>query len=116
MFTKLGLCLAYAAKEDHGRITDFNIGLHWHRLEDYDPLICDDIAWHYPNQRMVGEPVGGWYYYRQGLAVITKNAHCGNPLDAGIATVFAKEQQRFSQLGPEGVSACRWQIGSDLLI
>jgi len=48
--------------------------------------------------------------------VITNNAQRGNHLYAGIASVLAKEQQRFWWLGAEGVSECRWQIGPDLLI
>ncbi len=107
---------AYAAMEEHGLIADFHIGIHWHRLKDYDPLLCDEIAWHYPKLRMVYEHVGGWHYYRQVLAVISNNMLRGNHLYAGIASVLSRESQRYWWLGPEGVSECRWQIGADLLI
>ncbi len=107
---------AYAAMVEHNLVADFHIGMHWHRLKDYDPLLCDEIAWHYPKLRMVFEHVGGWHFYRQVLAVITNNRERGNHLYAGIASVLAREYQRYWWLGPEGLSECRWQIGPDLLI
>ena len=107
---------AYAAMEEHDLTADFHLGVHWHRLKDYDPLLCDEIAWHHPKLRMVYEHVGGWHYYRQVLAVITNNRLRGNHLYAGIASVFDRESQRYWWLGPEGLSECRWQIGPDLLI
>jgi predicted TIM-barrel fold metal-dependent hydrolase len=107
---------AYAAMQSLGLTADFHIGVHWHRLRDYDPLLCDEIAFHYPRLRMVFEHVGGWRYYRQVLAVITNNANHGNHLYAGIASVLDRENQRYWWLGPEGVGECRWQIGPDMLI
>ena len=107
---------AYAAMEEHHLVADFHIGMHWHRLKDYDPLLCDEIAWHHPKLRMVFEHVGGWHYYRQVLAVITNNSRRGNHLYAGIASVLDHESQRYWWLGPDGVTECRWQVGPDLLI
>ena len=107
---------AYAQMEALNLIADFHLGVHWHRLKDYDPLLCDEIAWHYPGLKMVFEHVGGWHYYRQVLAVITNNARRGNHLYAGIASVLDAENQRYWYLGPQGVADCRWQIGPDLLI
>ncbi|RKX30251.1 MAG: hypothetical protein DRP71_15355 [Verrucomicrobia bacterium] len=107
---------AYGAMEEHGLVADFHLGVHWHRLRDYNPLLCDEIAWHFPDLKMVYEHVGGWHYYRQVLAVITNNMTRGNHLYAGIASVLEKEYQRYWYLGPEGLDECRWQIGADLLI
>ena len=107
---------AYAAMEEHRLTADFHLGVHWYRLSQYDPLLCDEIAWHFPNLRMVFEHVGGWHYYRQVLAVIVNNSHRGNHLYAGIASVLDRENQRYWYLGPEGVEDCRWQIGRDMLI
>lgn len=107
---------AYEAMQEYGLIADFHLGVHWHRLRDYDPLLCDEIAYHYPNLRMVYEHVGGWHYYRQVLAVITNNMQRGNHLYAGIASVLDRDNQRYWYLGPEGLEECRWQIGEDLLI
>ncbi|MDR1282608.1 MAG: amidohydrolase family protein [Opitutaceae bacterium] len=107
---------AYAAMEEHDLVADFHIGMHWYRLKDYDPLLCDEIAWHHPRLRMVFEHVGGWHYYRQVLAVITNNTRRGNHLYAGIASVLDRENQRYWWLGTDGLDDCRWQIGGDLLI
>jgi predicted TIM-barrel fold metal-dependent hydrolase len=107
---------AYGAMEEQGLIADFHLGVHWHRLRDYNPLLCDEIAWHFPGLKMVYEHVGGWHFYRQVLAVITNNKTRGNHLYAGIASVLEKEYQRYWYLGPEGLNECRWQIGADLLI
>jgi len=107
---------AYAQMEIDGLTADFHLGAHWHRLRDYDPLLCDEIAHHYPELRMVFEHVGGWHYYRQVLSVITNNMLRGNHLYAGIASVLDRESQRYWYLGKEGLEECRWQIGEDLLI
>jgi predicted TIM-barrel fold metal-dependent hydrolase len=107
---------AYTSMEEHNLIADFHLGVHWHRLREYNPLLCDEIAWHYPALKMVYEHVGGWHYYRQVLAVITNNMKRGNHLYAGIASVLEKEYQRYWYLGPNGLNECSWQIGADLLI
>lgn len=107
---------AYAAMEQAGLVADFHLGIHWHRLKCYDPLDCDEIAYHYPGLKMVFEHVGGWHYYRQVLAVITNNRRRGNHLYAGIASVLNRHSQRYWYLGSEGLDDCRWQIGPDLLI
>ena len=106
----------YEAMEGLGLIADFHLGIHWHRLREYDPLACNEIAHHHPGLRMVFEHVGGWHYYRQVLGVITNNHLRGNHLYAGIASVLDRENQRYWYLGPEGLEECRWQIGEDLLI
>jgi predicted TIM-barrel fold metal-dependent hydrolase len=107
---------AYAAMQEMGLIADFHIGVHWHRLRDYNPLDCDEIAHHFPGLRMVFEHVGGWHYYREVLSVITNNSHRGNHLYAGIASVLDAEYQRYWYLGEQGLNECRWQIGPDLLV
>jgi predicted TIM-barrel fold metal-dependent hydrolase len=107
---------AYGEMEKLGITADFHLGVHWHRLKDYNPLDCDEIAWHFQGLKMVFEHVGGWHYYRQVLSVITNNMNRGNHLYAGIASVLEKEYQRYWYLGPEGLDECRWQIGPDLLI
>lgn len=107
---------AYEVMQEHRLVADFHLGVHWHRLRDYDPLLCDEIAHHYPELRMVYEHVGGWHFHRQVLAVIVNNRERGNHLYAGIASVLDRDQQRYWYLGPEGLNDCRWQIGDDLLI
>lgn len=107
---------AYGKMEELGLVADFHLGVHWHRLREYNPLDCDEIAWRFPALRMVFEHVGGWHYYREVLAVITNNSRRGNHLYAGIASVLNRESQRYWYLGSEGLNDCRWQIGHELLI
>lgn len=106
----------YAAMEELGLVADFHIGMHGHRLKDSDPLLCDEIAHHYPRLRMVFEHVGGWHYYRLLLGVMTNNLHHGEHLYAGIASVLNRDGQPYWWIGPEGVNDCRWQLGPGLLI
>ena len=78
---------AYEAMAQRSLVADFHLGVHWHRLSDYNPLDCDEIAYHIPELKMVYEHVGGWHYYRQVLAVIINNMHRGNHLYAGMSSV-----------------------------
>ena len=107
---------AYGLMAEAGLVADFHLGVHWHRLQEYDPLLSDEIAQENPELRMVFEHVGGWAWYRQVLAVVVNNSRQGNHLYGGIASVLDMENQKFWYLGPEGVSDCRWQIGADRLI
>ena len=106
----------YEQMEKHDLIADFHVAVHWHRLADYNPLHLDEIAFHFPNLKMVFEHVGGWHFFRQVLAVIANNQGRGNHLYAGIATVLDRENVPHWYLGPEGLEECRWQIGDDRLI
>jgi uncharacterized protein len=107
---------AYEALEEAHLVADFHTGVHWHRMSDYDPLLFDEIAFHYPGLRMVFEHMGGWHFYRQMIAVVVNNHRRGNHLYAGIASVLERDYQPYWYLGEEGIEACRWQMGPDLLI
>jgi len=50
------------------------------------------------------------------IAVAVNNQRRGNHLYAGIASVLERDYQRYWYLGEEGLEACRWQMGPDLLI
>jgi predicted TIM-barrel fold metal-dependent hydrolase len=107
---------AYGCLEEAGLIADFHIGMHWHRIQEYHPLLTDEIAHAFPDLKMVFEHVGGWHFYREVLGVIANNRNKGNHLYAGIASVLDKEFQRYWYLGPEGLKDVRWQAGPDLMI
>jgi hypothetical protein len=107
---------AYALLSERGLVADFHTGIHQHRIADTNPLLLDEVAFHYPELRMVFEHVGGWHFYRQVLAVIGNNQGRGDHLYAGIASVLDSDKQRSWYLGPAGLDDCRWQIGPDCLI
>jgi predicted TIM-barrel fold metal-dependent hydrolase len=107
---------AFETMCEHHLIADFHLGVHWHRLRDYDPMLIDEIAFRFPELEMILEHVGGWHYYRQVLAVITNNKYRGDHIYAGIASVLSHDVQKHWYLGPEGLNDCRWQLDGDHLI
>lgn len=100
----------------HNLIADFHTGIHWHRLSAYNPILFDEVAFHYPELKMVFEHVGGWHYFKEMVGVIINNQNKGNHLYAGIASVLDEVNQRCWYLGIEGLKDVKWQIGADLMI
>lgn len=74
----------YAAAQELGLFLSFHTGLHWHRLADYNVLLFDEVAWHYPRLRLSMEHVGGYHFFREALAVILNNKRA-----APFPTVYA---------------------------
>lgn len=74
----------YAKAEELGLFLSFHTGLHWHRLADYNVLLFDEVAWHYPRLRFSMEHIGGYHFFREALAVI-----CNNRRAAEYPTVYA---------------------------
>lgn len=74
----------YAKAEELGLFLSFHTGLHWHRLADYNVLLFDEVAWHYPKLRLSMEHIGGYHFFREALAVILNNLRA-----APYPTVFA---------------------------
>jgi len=107
---------AYGCLVEHGLIADFHTGIHQHRLREYQPLIFDEIAFHYPDLKMVFEHVGGWHFFKEMVAVIGNNQHKGNHLCAGIASVLDPVRQSQWHLGVEGLKDIKWQVGADLMV
>ena len=38
----------YEAAQREGLFLSFHTGIHWHRISDYNLLLFDEVAWHYP--------------------------------------------------------------------
>ena len=74
----------YAKAQELGLFLSFHTGLHWHRLADYNVLLFDEVAWHYPRLRFSMEHIGGYHFFRDALAVI-----CNNRRAAEYPTVYA---------------------------
>ncbi len=74
----------YEKAEESGLFLSFHTGLHWHRLADYNVLLFDEVAWHYPKLRFSMEHIGGYHFFRDALAVI-----CNNRRAAPYPTVYA---------------------------
>ncbi len=106
----------YTELVKYNLIADFHTGIHWHRIKEYSPILFDEVAFKYPDLKMIFEHVGGWHYFKEMVAVIANHQRDGNHLYGGIASVLDKVNQRFWYLGVEGLKDLKWQIGGDLLI
>ncbi|NMB13248.1 MAG: amidohydrolase family protein [Firmicutes bacterium] len=105
----------YAAAEGLGLILCFHLGVHWHRIKDYHPLLCDELAYFYPNLKFTMEHVGGLSFFLDALAVLTNNLRTGN-IYAGITSVLNTNQNLLWYLGPERMELLASLIGSSHMI
>lgn len=64
----------YAAAQDKNLFLSFHTGIHWHRLADYSMLLYDDLAYNFPNLRFSMEHLGGYHFFKEGLAVMVNNS------------------------------------------
>jgi uncharacterized protein len=65
----------YAEAERLGMVLDYHTAPHGIRLSLVTPQKFDDIAWDFPNLKMIFEHIGGRTYFEEFLAVIY-NHHC----------------------------------------
>ncbi len=63
----------YEAAQRLGLFLSFHTGIHWHRIKDYQPILFDEVAWHFPKLRFSMEHIGGYHFFREALAVICNN-------------------------------------------
>ena len=112
----------YAAAQEHRLFCSFHSGVHQSRLKGTAVLKFDEIAWDFPDLRFSLEHVGGYHFFREGLAVIfnhvpppwEKNRKCN--VFGGLASVFTQHQNRFWYLTPEQLMELYLQVGADQLI
>ncbi|HHV94384.1 MAG TPA: amidohydrolase family protein [Firmicutes bacterium] len=105
----------YAAAEELGLLLCFHLGVHWHRIKDYHPLLCDELAYFYPKLKFTMEHVGGLSFFFDALAVLTNNLERGN-IYAGITSVLNKDKNLLWYLGPERMELLASLIGSEQMI
>ena len=74
----------YAAAQELGLFLSFHTGIHWHRISDYNLLLFDEVAWHYPELKFSMEHIGGYHFFREALAVM-----CNAKRNSEEDTVFA---------------------------
>jgi predicted TIM-barrel fold metal-dependent hydrolase len=100
----------YAAAEELGLLLCFHLGVHWHRIKDYHPLLCDELAFMYPRLRFVMEHVGGLSFFLDALAVLTNNLESANVF-AGITSVLNKGKNQIWYLDEEKMNLLSSLIG-----
>ena len=74
----------YRVAQEKGLFLSFHTGIHWHRIRDYDLLLFDEVAWHYPELKFSMEHIGGYHFFREALAVM-----CNAKRNAPFDTVYA---------------------------
>lgn len=74
----------YEKAQKDGLFLSFHTGLHWHRIADYNVLLFDEVAWHYPELRFSMEHIGGYHFFRDALCVM-----CNAKRNSEHDTVFA---------------------------
>ncbi|NMB26141.1 MAG: amidohydrolase family protein [Firmicutes bacterium] len=105
----------YAAAEELGLLLCFHLGVHWHLIKDYHPLLCDELAHLYPRLKFTMEHVGGLSFFLDALAVLTNNLESKN-VYAGITSVLNKDKNLLWYLGPERMELLAALIGSEQMI
>lgn len=100
----------YARAEEHGLVISFHTGIHWHRIQDYNVVLHDEIAYHFKNLKFTMEHVGGYAYFDQAVGVL-----CNNPENtfAGLTSVFDWEMNKFWYLNETRLKDLIHLIGAD---
>ncbi len=90
----------YDKAQQLGLFLSFHTGLHWHRIRDYQMLLFDEIAYHFPDLYFSMEHVGGYSFFREAMLVLCNNSR--NPhIFAGLTSVEPAEN---GMLGPWSLS------------
>ncbi|HIE13667.1 TPA: hypothetical protein EYP70_00170 [Candidatus Bathyarchaeota archaeon] len=102
----------YAKAQELGVILDFHVGVHGWRLMKYKPLLLDDVAYIFPNLKLIIEHVGGRGLYEEALALLLnkKNVY------AGISSCLNNKTHKAWYIGGEKVEELVFLIGEDRLI
>ena len=109
----------YAAAQESGLFLSFHTGVHWHRIQDYQPLLFDEVAWNFPDLKFSMEHVGGYCFFNEALAVILNNraeesGKCN--IYAGLTSVFDNDRNRFWYLGQEKVRTLLHMTSDELCL
>lgn len=105
----------YAAAEELGLFLVFHMGVHWYRIKEYHPLLCDELAHLYPRLKFSMEHVGGLSFFLDAVAVLTNNSRTKN-LYAGITSVLNKKKNLLWYLGEERIELLTKLITADQMI
>ena len=89
----------YAKAEELGITLDYHTGPHKTRLSLTEPKKFDDLAWDYPNLKLVFEHFGGRTYFEEFMAILSN--HEKGRIFGGLTSVLAYETNKMWYLGPE---------------
>ena len=102
----------YSKAQELGVVLDFHTGVHGWRILEYHPLLLDDVAYTFPELKIIIEHVGGRSLYSDALTLLLNN---GN-VYAGISSCLNEEKHKAWYIGPERVEELARVIGADRMI
>ena len=108
----------YEAAQEQKLFITFHSGIHHYRLEHYNVLKFDEVAWRFRDLRFSLEHVGGYHFFPEALGVIVNNIpfppvpgrRCN--VYAGLASVFTKTYNRFWYMPPDRMEELVAQAGA----
>lgn len=108
----------YRKAEELNLFLSFHTGVHWHRIQDYNMLLFDEVAYHFKKLRFSMEHLGGYCFFNEGLAVMLNNQYDrGNPrLYAGLTSVFDPVGNTPWNLNDQKIHDLLWQAGNKACI
>lgn len=106
----------YARAEELGLFISFHTGIHWHRISEYNMLLFDEVAFHYPALHFSLEHAGGYCFFQDAMAVLLNNAAQTPRVYAGMTSVCDRDMNRFWYLNDQQILDLIWLAGDDRLI
>ena len=64
----------YEQAQEENLFLSFHTGLHWHRIRDYQMLLFDEVAYHFPRLRFSMEHMGGYSFFKEALLIMNNNS------------------------------------------
>lgn len=104
----------YARAEELGIALDYHTGPHGTRLSLTQPSKFDDVAWDYPNLKLVFEHLGGRTYFEQFMAILAN--HKAGRAFGGLTSVLDHEKSKLWYLGADKVMDFIRCVGANKLI
>ena len=115
-------CQVYAAAQELGLFASFHSGVHHYRLDHYNLLKFDEVAYRFPDFHFSMEHVGGWAFFHEAVGVISNNIPFP-PIPGrkcrvygGLASVFTAHYNRLWYMSPARMEELIAQVGAEQLI
>jgi predicted TIM-barrel fold metal-dependent hydrolase len=112
----------YAAAQDRKRFITFHSGIHHYRIDHYNVLKFDEVAYRFPDLRFSLEHVGGYAFFNQALAVISNNIPFPpvpgrkGTVFGGLTSIFTPHYNRLWYMSRERLLELLAQVGAEQLI
>lgn len=105
----------YAEAEKLHLPISFHTGVHYYRISCYNMLLYDEVAFLYPHLKFCMEHIGGYSFFKEGVAVMVNNSRKTMPY-AGMTSVSDRGKEKHWYLTDEQINELRWMTGDDHMI